>query len=485
MDQGSTQAARSRAADQTPVASVRRSGVRSAYRWVAVWMAATDYLAFVAAFLLAYVLRFGLTPNGFDFLAVILIAPPIWVLIFAGFRLYSVSRLAAAEEVRRVAYAVTAGVTGVVAVSYWTKAELSRIWVSLSWVLSLLLVLLARRIWHHVIWRRRTRGDLTFRTLILGTNDEAAHLASVMRAGPVGFEAVGFVATGDGRADIDGLPVVGDVSGIPQAIRESAADCVYVASSAIGTSDMRTVTKSARAEGVEVRVSANIPEMLSSRLAAQPLGGLMAFAIWPVRLTGFQAVAKRTFDLVVGSVFLVLSLPFWLIIAAAIKSGSEGTILYRQRRVGRSGRAFTLFKFRTMVAGAEAMQADLQGPGRSTGPLFKMREDSRVTGVGRFLRRWSLDELPQLLNVLSGTMSLVGPRPPLPAEVASYEPWHRDRLEVRPGITGLWQVSGRSELSFDDYVRLDLFYIENWSLAYDLYLLVKTVPAVVSGRGAF
>jgi len=437
----------------------------------------------VAAFLLAYVLRFGLTPNGFDFLAVILIAPPIWVLIFAGCKLYSVSRLAAAEEVRRVFYAVTAGVTGVVAVSYWTKAELSRVWVMLSWVLSLLLVLLARRVWHHVIRRRQARGHLIFRTLILGTNDEAAHLAEVMRAGGVGFEAVGFVAAGNGRSDVEGLPVVGDVADIRQAIRETGADCVYVASSAIGTRDMRTVTKSARAEGVEVRVSANIPEMLSSRLAAQPLGGLMAFAIWPVRLTGFQAVAKRTFDLVVGSVLLAISLPFWLVIAIAIRSG--GPVLYRQRRVGRSGMEFTLLKFRTMVVGADGMKAELEGPGRSTGPLFKMRGDSRVTGVGRFLRRWSLDELPQLLNVLSGTMSLVGPRPPLPEEVASYEPWHQDRLEVRPGITGLWQVSGRAELSFDDYVRLDLFYIENWSLAYDLYLLVKTVPAVVSGRGAF
>ncbi len=485
MDQGSTQAARAQAADQLPGAAAGRSNVRAAYRWVAVWMAVTDYAAFVVAFLLAYALRFGLTPNGFDFLAVILIAPPVWVLIFAGFKLYSVSRLAAAEEVRRVFYAVTAGVTGVVAVSYWTKAELSRIWVSLSWVLSLLLVLLARRIWHHLIWRRQARGDLTFRTLILGTNEEASHLAAVMRAGSVGFEAVGFVAIGNGRGDVEGLPVVGDVADIRRAIRETRADCVFVASSAIGTSDMRTVTKSARTEGVEVRVSANIPEMLSSRLAAQPLGGLMAFAIWPVRLTGFQAVAKRTFDLVVGLLLLVLSLPFWLVVALVIKSGSPGPVLYRQRRVGRSGREFTLLKFRTMVVGAEAMKGEVRGAEGPAGRLFKMRDDVRVTRAGRFLRRWSLDELPQLLNVLSGSMSLVGPRPPLPEEVAAYEPWHRDRLEVRPGITGLWQVSGRSELSFDDYVRLDLFYIENWSLAYDLYLLIKTVPAVVSGRGAF
>jgi len=167
-------------------------------------------------------------------------------------------------------------------------------------------------------------------------------------------------------------------------------------------------------------------------------------------------------------------------IGLAVKLGSKGPVLFRQTRVGRRGRPFTLLKFRTMIEGAAAIDV----PNDSEGPLFKSKSDPRITTAGRFLRRWSLDELPQLLNVLRGRMSLVGPRPPLPEEVELYEDWQRDRLEVRPGMTGLWQVRGRSDLSFDDYVRLDLFYIENWSLAYDFYLLAKTIPAVLSGRGA-
>jgi lipopolysaccharide/colanic/teichoic acid biosynthesis glycosyltransferase len=144
-----------------------------------------------------------------------------------------------------------------------------------------------------------------------------------------------------------------------------------------------------------------------------------------------------------------------------------------------------MYKFRTMVRGAELLLAQLEERNEASGPLFKIRHDPRITRVGRWLRRYSLDELPQLFNVLKGEMSLVGPRPPLPKEVATYEDWHRDRLEVRPGITGLWQTGGRSELSFDDYVRLDLFYIENWSIIYDLFILFKTIPAVLMSRGAF
>jgi lipopolysaccharide/colanic/teichoic acid biosynthesis glycosyltransferase len=159
-------------------------------------------------------------------------------------------------------------------------------------------------------------------------------------------------------------------------------------------------------------------------------------------------------------------------------------VLFRQDRVGRRGKAFVMLKIRTMVAGAEEMRGGLEGRNERAGPLFKVKDDPRVTPVGRFLRRWALDELPQLFNVLKGDMSLVGPRPPLRAEVVTYEDWHLDRLEVRPGITGLWQVSDKNQPSFDDCVRLDLFYIENWSLSYDLFLLAKTVPAILGGRGS-
>jgi exopolysaccharide biosynthesis polyprenyl glycosylphosphotransferase len=262
-------------------------------------------------------------------------------------------------------------------------------------------------------------------------------------------------------------------------------ESVFIASSAVSPEQMKGIVRQLRRHQVDVRVSANMTEILASRLTVHPVGNLLALSMQPVRLSGSKAVAKRSFDLAVAALLIVLTCPLWLLAALAVKATSRGPVLFRQRRVGRDQRVFTICKFRTMVRGAELMLADLEAKNEASGLLFKIREDPRITRVGRLLRRLSLDELPQLLNVLTGDMSLVGPRPPLPKEVAAYEDWHMDRLEVRPGITGLWQVGRRSgeDWSFDDVVRLDLFYIENWSITYDLFILVKTVPAVF-GRGA-
>jgi exopolysaccharide biosynthesis polyprenyl glycosylphosphotransferase len=212
---------------------------------------------------------------------------------------------------------------------------------------------------------------------------------------------------------------------------------------------------------------------------------VMTLSVNVLQLTRFQAAAKRACDVAISALGLLVLLPLFAAVAVAVKATSKGPVVFRQERVGLRGRPFTLLKFRTMVAGADRLLDELRGRNEADGPLFKLRKDPRVTRVGAILRRYSIDELPQLWNVLKGEMSLVGPRPPLAGEVALYEEWQHDRLEVRPGITGLWQVSGRSELSFEDYVRLDLFYVENWSIAYDLFILSKTVPLLVSTRGAY
>lgn len=202
-------------------------------------------------------------------------------------------------------------------------------------------------------------------------------------------------------------------------------------------------------------------------------------------VTGQQGLAKRALDLLAGGALLLLSLPLWGVIAVAIKLTSQGPVIHRQTRVGREGRQFCMWKFRTMVEGADSMLGEVRCRNEARGAHFKIRCDPRVTRLGRWLRRWSLDELPQLLNVLRGEMSLVGPRPPLPSEVATYDESQRDRLEAVPGITGLWQVSGRSDLPFDECVRMDRFYIENWSFLLDLSILLRTIPAVLSRRGAY
>jgi exopolysaccharide biosynthesis polyprenyl glycosylphosphotransferase len=300
-----------------------------------------------------------------------------------------------------------------------------------------------------------------------------------------GFQAIGMVTTTSAPASSSQLPVMGSVGDLRELIRETGAECVFVASSAMSPEEMGHVAKAVRLEGVEVRITATMPEVLASRLTVQPLGGLTALSLRPVRLTGTQVIAKRAFDLTVAGLGTLLLSPIFLAIAAAIKITTPGPVFFRQRRVGHRGRPFTILKFRTMQVGAEQLIDELRERHGVENLMFKLKDDPRVTAVGRFLRKLSMDELPQLINVVKGDMSLVGPRPPLPEEVTRYADWQFDRLEVPPGITGLWQVSGRSELSFDDCVRLDLFYIENWSIAYDLYIVAKTLPALISSRGAY
>jgi exopolysaccharide biosynthesis polyprenyl glycosylphosphotransferase len=413
----------------------------------------------------------------------IALTPVVALPIFAAFRLYSLPRLSPAEEFRRIPGAVSLSIAAFVVISYWSQTLPSRYWLAMTWVLGVVLVLASRRAWHWFMGRRRREGRLSFRTLVVGTNEEARRIARSM-TGVNGYTAAGFVCPTGDYVRLEGLPVY-ELEDLSQAIREVGAECVYVASTALGPQKMAGVTKALRDSEVEVRVSANISDILSTRLTLQQVGGLMALSLRPVRLSGAQAVAKRTLDLAAGVLAMVLLAPLWIVLYAAIKLDSRGPVFYRQERIGRHQRPFHMLKFRTMVVGADAMLDDLREQNEATGPLFKLRRDPRVTRVGRFLRRWSLDELPQLWNVLTGDMSLVGPRPALPEEVAAYEDWHLDRLEVPPGITGLWQVKGRSDLPFDDYVRLDLFYIENWSVGYDFYILAKTLPAVFAGRGAF
>jgi len=340
--------------------------------------------------------------------------------------------------------------------------------------------------WHRFIRRANETGELTLRTLIVGTNEESERLAVQMSPAGNGMDLIGHVETLSSQPGMDGVPVVGDLSDLSDVVRATHADCVFVASSAVRLEDMRRITKLARHQGVEVRVSANLPELSAGRLSVQSFAGLMTLSVQPVRLSRPKAVMKRLFDFALAAGAIVITAPVWLVTAIAVKVSSHGPVFFRQVRVGRGGTPFTVYKFRTMVNGAEEVLAELRALNEASGPLFKMRDDPRVTRVGKFLRRWSLDELPQLWNVVRGDMSLVGPRPPLPEEVDAYEQdWHFDRLEVLPGITGLWQVSGRSNLSFDDYMRLDLSYVENWSIGFDLYILAKTLPALLSRKGAW
>ena len=465
-------------------------GARQQYRRLAYMTAATDTLSVLAAFAVASLVRFGPHLPPLDLVLVGALAPFAWVGIFALYRTYEVHRLAPAEQFRRIAVAIGIGVALVAISSFWSKDSFSRLWIALAWAFALVFVVSSRRAWQGWVERRREEGQFAFRTLIAGANWEGVKLARALASGNHGFVPLGFVSASSeglapaGPAPLE-LPVLGELSSLRGTVTEARADCVFVAASALSNEQMRTVLQQMRQEGVEVRVSANLPETLSTRVTARPVDGVMTLSLRPVQLTGTQALVKRTLDLALACLGLLVLSPLFAAIAIAIKVSSPGPVLFRQTRVGRHGTRFTMLKFRTMVDGAHGLRDHLIMLNEASGPLFKIRKDPRTTRLGRWLRTWSLDELPQLVNVLKGDMSLVGPRPSLPEEVRLYRDWQFDRLEVRPGITGLWQVNGRSEVAFDEYVRLDLFYIENWSVAYDLFILAKTLPAIVSRTGAF
>ena len=245
------------------------------------------------------------------------------------------------------------------------------------------------------------------------------------------------------------------------------------------------VVQLAHRHGVKVKLAPSTTELLVHEGEYVPGQGIPLFELRPPMLTGLEWATKRVFDIVVSLLFLVVGIPLWLVVAAAIKLESRGPVLYVDRRIGVREQEFGMLKFRTMHADAAVQQAELEASNEADGPLFKMREDPRVTGVGAFLRRFSLDEIPQLWNVLRGEMSLVGPRPLPLRDYERLDLWHRKRYRVLPGVTGLWQISGRSNLGFDDLVRLDFFYLENWSIWLDISILAKTIPAVLTARGAY
>jgi exopolysaccharide biosynthesis polyprenyl glycosylphosphotransferase len=262
-------------------------------------------------------------------------------------------------------------------------------------------------------------------------------------------------------------------------------DELIVADSGIAEERLLELVEAAHRRAVKVRIAPRTTELLIERGEYVPGQGVPLFELRPPIFAGTEWAVKRTFDLVVASVIVVVGSPIWVVIALAIKVTSRGPVFYADPRIGLAEREFHMLKFRTMVAGAAEQQQALERANEATGALFKIRRDPRVTPVGRMLRRYSLDELPNLVNVLRGEMSLVGPRPLPLRDYALLDDWHRRRYNVLPGVTGLWQVAGRSDLDFDDLVRLDFYYLENWSIWLDISILVKTPFAVVRRRGAY
>ncbi len=307
-----------------------------------------------------------------------------------------------------------------------------------------------------------------------------------IRDGRAQRKVIGYLAFDDEESHPRlGAPVLGRVGDLERVLRERVVDEVFFAAThPTRQADVQAGIRACESFGVPFALPACGYRLSRARPAhgKAVIDGYLHYLTVPSR--PLDAALKRALDVLVSSVSLLLLSPLLLVIALAVKLTSRGPVLFRQERVGRHGRTFAMLKFRSMVANAEALKQSLIARNEQTGPVFKMRCDPRVTPLGRFLRKFSLDELPQFANVLNGDMSLVGPRPPLPSEVARYEGWQRRRLSVRPGLTCVWQVSGRNQISFEEWMLLDMRYIDHWTLSQDLQLIFKTVPVVLTGRGA-
>jgi exopolysaccharide biosynthesis polyprenyl glycosylphosphotransferase len=321
------------------------------------------------------------------------------------------------------------------------------------------------------------------RVVLVGEGESLARLHRSLAAARTGltYEFVGAVT----EDDAPGLRDLGPRSGLPRVLDDVRPDEVILAEADFDEETVLEIVEAAHKKGVRVRLAPDATELLVQRGEYVPGEGTPLFELRPPVLTGWDWAVKRTFDVVVSALVLVLGLPIWTVLALAVKLTSRGPVLYVDRRIGVGEREFGMLKFRTMVADAPARQAELERSNEAGGALFKIRDDPRVTRVGRVLRRFSLDEIPQILNVLRGEMSLVGPRPLPLRDHRLLEDWHRRRYAVLPGMTGLWQISGRSGLSFDDLVRLDFTYLENWSIWLDITIIARTLPAVAAGRGAY
>jgi exopolysaccharide biosynthesis polyprenyl glycosylphosphotransferase len=378
-------------------------------------------------------------------------------------------------------------------VSYATRAELARGFVLIALPLALALDILGRygaRKWLH---RQRGRGRATHSVLAVGDPRAInAFVRVVERDQHAGMRVRGACVTGIDPADhaaLDdlGVPLLGNVDTTLECAQAIGADTVAVVSSShLGSDRLRWISWQLEGTDIDLVVSPGITEVAGPRLHIRPVAGLPLLHVDQPEFRGFRRFLKATMDRTVAVLAITALSPVFLLVYVAIRATTRGPAFFRQVRVGRDGRTFTIVKFRSMFVDAESRLADLrQHNVHGDGPLFKMHADPRVTRVGRVLRRYSLDELPQLFNVLLGHMSLVGPRPPLPSEVSQYADDTRRRLLVKPGLTGLWQVSGRSDLTWEESVRLDLRYVENWSPALDLMILWKTAFAVLRGAGAY
>ncbi|MBN1658239.1 MAG: undecaprenyl-phosphate glucose phosphotransferase [Anaerolineae bacterium] len=470
-------------------------------RWISLAVAIADILLINLAVGLAYWIRYDLQAFAavdeayfVPFLSFIPISLALTVLLLGIYKLSGVYDMPRGSSWFDEAYHVLTGTaTGIiltvfVIVFFFRPFLYSRLIFFYAGVLITVFLAIARigkRIARNQL---RKRGLGVDRLLIVGAGEIGRTVMRNIVAHPtLGYHIVGFVDDDPekGATDIGRFKALGSTANIPRLVKELAIDEVIITLPWMYHRKIVSIVAQCERQQIRVRIVPDIFQMTLSHLDVEDLGGVPMIGVKEVTITRTQRLAKRTIDILLSSIGLILLLPVFALIAVAIKLDSSGPVFFSQIRVGKGERLFSCFKFRSMYAGADAQKRQLLDQNEADGIFFKIRQDPRITRVGRLLRRTSMDELPQLFNVLMGHMSVVGPRPAPPDEVQRYLAWHKRRLEVPPGITGLWQVSGRSELTFDEMVLLDLYYIENWSPLLDFQILLRTLPTVLTGEGAY
>ncbi|ASR01951.1 sugar transferase [Gordonia rubripertincta] len=498
-------AALGRSSDRTPLrlrfASRARERSRSWIHGYVVRLAWTDVAIVVLAVALAQLVRFGadspLTPNGAAHLPAAVVSLALvasWLLSLRAFQTLDRRIVGSgSQEYSRVVTACMA-VFGVLAMlDLLFRLNFARGFIAIALPVGTIGLLLSRWAWRQWLSNRRVKSKDLERVLVIGSQSSAVPLIErLFREPGLGFQVVGiclparvgqkeFVSVGDIQ-----VPICGSFDDVCTSVVDSAATTVAVTSAeALGHDAMQALSWDLEGLDVDMMVSPGVTDVAGPRVTVRPVAGLPLLHIDKPRYEGANRFRKAVVDRVGAGIILLILLPLFVVVAIAIKLDSKGPVFYRANRVGINNTPFSMWKFRSMVQGADSLKDSLRSLNEGYGVLFKMREDPRVTKVGAFIRRYSLDELPQLLNVVGGTMSLVGPRPPLPDEVKRYDGRVARRMLVKPGMTGLWQVSGRSDLPWEEAVRLDLSYVENWSIMQDALILWKTVRAVIAKDGAY
>jgi exopolysaccharide biosynthesis polyprenyl glycosylphosphotransferase len=433
-------------------------------------------------------IRFGsnLTPA---YVALTLALPVLWIVALCLAGAYDVRFIGTGSDEFRKVLNAGVGLTAAVAIfSYTVNLQLSRGYVVIALPGVTVFDLLARHAMRRRLHRQRASGKCMQNVVAVGHEQAVADLVNELKREPYhGLMVVGACVARPGERDeVAGVPVYGGLDDVTAAVKAFEAESVAVlACPEIDGIRLRSLAWELEKTGTDLCVSPALLDVAGPRTTIRPTAGLTLLHVDHPQLEGFPLALKDLFDRCAAAAALIMLAPLMAALAVTIRLSDRGPALFSQVRVGKNGREFRMYKFRTMVVDAEQRKAELMDRNEHDGVLFKLRRDPRITAIGAHLRRWSIDELPQLFNVFLGDMSLVGPRPPLPDEAANYAEHVHRRLVVKPGITGLWQVNGRSNLSWDESVRLDLRYVENWSFALDLQILWKTVSAMLRGSGAY